>query len=539
MTDKKSNIIEILQQKPAYKNALFRRGYLITDQIINDLSTYPFYNNWKKFTAGKTHDGTDVNVFVHTDQQYYSLSRSNIVISIIGHACNPFTMQYKEETILQECVDAYKVNEATFFEKVSELTGIHLILLNDNGRILFVQDCGGMKACYYGTANQRMVLTSHPQLLDDLFEVTPNPYVAKLIKKWFFSIGGRYLPGDTSQFENIRRLGPNTVLTYKSDFTVKRFFPTEAHPEIAEKDYESTITRLQTLIHSSIDLCSEKWTKAAISLSGGMDSKTTMACANGIYDKFKYYSFHCKPQEQVDAEAAHSICKNLGVAHTIYPIPENPIELDGYEELKHIILHNSGYIGKPHEHEIRKFVYLYHLNDFDAELKSWISEIGRAMWQKKYGVKLPDTLSPRHFSIFQTRYLGAPALLRYSDREYKNYLTKIDLIQPPFNYEHSDMFYWEFRFGSWGTNVNTIHDVFNHTITMPLNNRKIIDMFLWFPHEFRKADMVNKEIIKNANPLLLNLNINVHNVYLGGKRVMLEKIYYYYRLMKPFSIINF
>lgn len=56
-------------------------------------------------------------------------------------------------------------------------------------------------------------------------------------------------------------------------------------------------------------------------------------------------------------------------------------------------------------------------------------------------------------------------------------------------------------------------------------------MFLWFPHDFRKNDMVNKEIIKYSNSDITDLGINIHNDYLVGKRIMIEKVYYYYRTL--------
>ena len=526
---KTNEIKEILNNHPQHRKELFTRGYLISTNENLEKNTYPFYDNWTTLKFGELKDGKAVNIYCHNRETCFTLKLGNISIALIGHAYNPFNMLYNEKDILEECLESYLINKKDFFNKISELTGIHVIIINDNGKLLVVQDCAGMKASYYGSISNDVYITSHPQLLGDILNLKRDPMIESLMNKWFYSLGGSYLPGNLSPYSDVKRLGPNTFILYEDKFTLKRFYPTKSHPELDSSEYEEVIQRISTLINKNIELSSIKWQKPAISLTGGMDSKTTLASANGWYDKFQYYSFYSKPQELEDAQAARTICSKLGLKHTIYRIPDENESIIDFEILKKIIFHNSSYIDTPGDHEIRKFIYLSELNDFDVELKSWISEIGRAMWGKKYGVELPTTLTPRHFSIFQTRFLGSPSLLKYSDEAYRNYLQETNLIEPLFNYEHADMFYWEFRFGSWGANVVTSQDIFNHRVTMPMNNRKIMEMFLWFPHDYRKNDMVNKEIINYSNREITDLDINIKNTYLSNKRVMLEKAYYYYR----------
>ena len=81
--------------------------------------------------------------------------------------------------------------------------------------------------------------------------------------------------------------------------------------------------------------------RPAISLSGGTDSKTTLACCNGLYDKFRIYSFHCKKSELLDANAAHKICEEIGQPHEIYEIPSKNEEIEDFYIMKKIINHNT------------------------------------------------------------------------------------------------------------------------------------------------------------------------------------------------------
>jgi hypothetical protein len=520
-------IRDILKAHPEYCETLFCRGYIVTDRLLN-LSAYPFYEQWKCLPLGSLNNSSTVKIYFHRWQTCHIIERNGITASIIGHAYNPFDMKHRETEILTDCIDAYKQGMKVFFDKVSELTGVHLIILNDTKRLIAVQDCTGIKACCYGRVNNHIYLTSHPQMVGDICNLQIDPFVRQLTDKWFFRFGQQFLPGNLTPYRELKRLGPNTYLDFSDRYQVYRFYPTGPHRELTPDEYDGILKLIRELMGRNIELCTHKWKRTAISLSGGIDSKTTLACANGLYDRLKYFSFHCKPAELTDAKAARRICEKIGVEHAIYPISGTNRQIKDYGVLKKIISHNISYIGVPPEHEIRKYIYLYRLNDFDVELKSWVSEIGRAIWGRKYGFEFPKVLTPRHFSIFQTRYIFAPLLLRESEGYYKEYLKQISLERPLYNYEHTDIYSWEFAFGAWGQRIFTSQEIFRHAVTIPINNRKLIDMFLWFPHECRKNDMVHRELIRCANRIIYDLNVSVHNADAGKKRIMLERTYYRY-----------
>ena len=526
-----NGIKELLDEYPQYRETLFCRGYVLTTREFKDLSGYPFYGQWKMSAFGKLEGGPSVKIYFHKWQECRVCEKDGIRAAIIGHAYNPFDMKYREENILEDCIKAYRESRKAFFDKVSELTGIHLIILNDGESLLAVQDCAGMKACYYGKKNGDIYLASHSQLAGDICGLKVDPFVKTLTGKWFFRFGWQFLPGNLSPFREFRKLGPNTFLELKKEYRVRRFYPVKPHVELTPGMYDGVIASIAELLRKNVELCTLKWKTPAISLSGGVDSRTTFSCANGFYDRLKCYSFHCKPSEFSDAKAASRICGNTGVEHKIYPIPDKEEQIKDYDALKKIISHNLSHIGVPPEREIRKYIYLYRLHDFDVELKSWVSEVGRVIRERKYNTKFPAVLTPRHFSIFQTRYVFAKSLLLQSENYYRKYLREINLEKPLYNYEHTDLHAWEFIFGFWGQNVVTSQDIFSHTVTMPMNNRKLIDMFLWFPHEYRKRDMVHTEVIKHANRKVAGLEVAMLNQCFGKKRVFLERAYYKYAIL--------
>ena len=203
-------------------------------------------------------------------------------------------------------------------------------------------------------------------------------------------------------------------------------------------------------------------------------------------------------------------------------------DIEDFEFLKKLLEHNTNHIKNFANHEVRKYIYLYRLNGYDIELKSWASEVARVFFERKYDLKMPKVLSERHLSIFQTRYFMHPFLLKKSDRIYKEFMKKTDLKESKFNFEHTDLCYWEVRMGAWGTSVTSSQNLY-HLITMPMNNRKLLEIFLSFPHELRKSDQVHKWVMEYANIKVVEAEEEVKNLYFHSYRILMEKAYYLYR----------
>lgn len=526
ITGNAAKIEKILQAKPQYRECLFSRGYFIAENADFDAAAYPFYGLWKTETIGR------FTAYIHKDQDYTVFKGGGTDFLLIGHAYNPFNGVYTESELLAQCAAAYQENRDAFFACINEWTGI-FVLFAFGEVILGVQDASGIKALYYGAPDGRLCFTSHSQLAADLFGLTIDPFVEKLVSNRFYNIGNRYLPGDYSPFQALKRIGANVYLLCDAahNTSVHRFYPVKPHPECkTEQECEAALQQAYQILHKNLEMIPKKWERCTISLSGGMDSKTTLACANGLYDKYSYFSFQSKDTEVTDSLAAHEICEKIGVDHTIYPIPANNEDIEDFEDLKAIIVHSYAYVRGLADSEVRKHIYLYRLNCYDVEVKSWISEIVRVFFERKYGLKMPEKLTPRHFSIFQTRFFGTPGLLHKTDKIYKEFMQRFDLEGPKFNFEHTDLYYWEVRMSSWGMMVTQSLDMC-HRITFPFNNRMLLDLLFSLPREDRKSDKMHNDLIKLANPDIYDMHVHILNNYFHSGRILMEKLYYYYRTL--------
>ncbi len=512
-----------LDRDNRYRDRLFCRDYLLTDADI-DLDNYPFYGRWTLMKVGK------YKLVVHPLAHSFLRSDNHHAIAMVGHAMNPYTSDIDENSILDHLLEEKRKSLEAYLDALDELTGVFVIFVVSGNEVYAMQDCGGQKMLYFGQVNSKVVFTSTPQLVGDIFQLAVDEQVLRLTDSKGYYRGSGFLPGNLSPFRELKRLGPNTAVIYRNEsFDITRIFPREDRQEVqSEAEKQELLGQMQWLFCQNIALTMKKWNRVAISLTGGIDSQTTFANAKPWWNHIFCFSFISKPSEKVDADAAKEICTKLGVKHHLYQIPKRPEEIPDYDFLEKIIEHNTSNICKINPNEKRKYIWLERQNDFDVELKSDMSEVGRSYTERKYkDVKVPRKLAPRHLTIGQARYFLEPWCMRFADCAYKSFMTETGLTEDLYGYSMHDLAYWEVRMGAWASTSFSSQEYF-HEITIPYNNRRLLSMFLRFPEEERKQDLPHKRLMASGSPELAQMQIQVKDSYMEQKRIVAETIYYYY-----------
>ena len=513
-----------LDQDEKYRNNLFCRGYLITDSQLDSTNQYPFYGMW----AHRRVSG--VSVYTHPETTAFFAEAEGRTAILIGHAYDPIDGEIQEDRILTKLLTAAAKGNREYYAAVNDITGVFVILLIDDAGILALQDCGGQKMLYFGKIGGKIVLTSSPQLAADVFDLKWDKDITRLLKTKGYYRGSGYLPGNLSPYKELKRLGANTSLRYNGDcYSVLRIYPVNQREEFnSQEQKNAAVEELYRIFSANLDMAMEKWPRVGLSLTGGMDSKTTFACAKPYYDHIFCFSFESKPSEKLDADAAEEICRQVGIEHHRYLIPDDSEEIKDYEFLHQIIEHNTSHICKLHPNEIRKYIWLRNQRDFDIEIKSDMSEVGRAYSSRKYrNVRLPIVLAPRHLTITQGRYFFEPWAMHYSDKAFSSFMEETGLKDDICGYSMHDLSYWEVRMSSWAA-TSFASQEYIHEITIPYNNRRLLDLFLRFPEEDRLLDGPHRMLMRYGNPEVADLDISVKDSYLGKKRMMIETAYYYY-----------
>lgn len=524
----KDNIRRILEEKPHLREHLFARGFLLTDKELDDTG-YPFYGSWKH----SCHRG--YHFYIHPKQKLHYLETEESLFFLIGHAYDPFTMEIDESRILLSMAAADSQGRRTI---LNQLTGLFTLGWVENGKMVLFSDCTSMQIAYYGFIGGHLYVSTHMQLIGDICDLPVSDYVRRLTAYRFYRFYGAFLPGDLSSYKEVKRIVPNMELHFSNgNFRTERFYPRkDMTPRVTEEEYAEGISMICDIMKRNMELIARKWEKPAISVTGGMDSKGALAAANGVYDKFQYFSYISMPGEVIDAEAAAKICQAVRVPHRIDRISDTDGDFPDIEEFRAILAHNFGNIGPNNPNDVRKRVFYTdpaHCT-FDVEAKSWVSEIGRANYYKKFGFKkMPRRLSPRQMTTMYKLFLHDRKLAAETDDIFRQYIADTD-FDGICNYDASDMYLWEMRYGSWGGQVITSEQRFAFDITIPYNNRLLMDIFMTLPIEKRISDQAHRDMIRQLNPAIDQTGITITNYNETKSRMYKEKLYYLVHTHIPF-----
>lgn len=511
----KEEMEQLLSEYPQYRDKLFCRGFLITNQNNLDAERYPFYGEWRNQRIENS-DGNDILLLTHRQTHSYLYADGDITYFLIGHAYNPYTMEYEELSILRNLAQAMHIGEDAYWKSESELTGVFCIGYVKNGNVVFSTDCTGMQLVYYGKSNGNIYITSHSKLVADLCGFEQDNYITRLVNSRFYRYWGTFLPGDRSPFIELRRVVPNFFYTCKvtdTEFSFKRYYPLSKIEEITDSQYENVLKDIAQTLENSLLLITKKWPnkKAAISVTGGRDSTTTLAAAHSVYDDLSYFSYISKDTEKIDAEAASVICNYLGLEHTIYTIPEESDLYKDIEVIKKILESNAGCIGHNNLNDVKKRIYLDTIHDFDVEIKSWVDELSRGEAQNKYNTRRFPKKPTAGYYRCMWKVIINPRLIWESNRIFKSYLnTYYDrdvLTYLPW----MDYFFWEFSWSSGEGTFLTSEHKYSDEITIPYNNRCLLNTMFTVPLEKRLNSQIQIDVIRKLDKRIENSKVYVKN----------------------------
>lgn len=522
----KIDIQQMLDTRPEYRYKLYERGFLVTDQKIND-QVYPFYGLWNHV------DLFGYCVLVSPEQTAFFSKESDGAFVLIGHAYDPVRMMKNEEDILSQLCSLWHEDQCSFWNRLCDLSGNYTLLRISSDELIVVGDATGMQTTFYCRVNDGTYISSHTNCIGDLLNLPWDSYVERLAGYRFFHLFGNSLPGDLTQYSQVKRLVPNHYICLDNgNFASHRFY-WPCRKQVSSNDI---VNQTAALLQNSLELIAQKWDRPAISTTGGCDSKTTLACASKHFEKFRYYSYISSDSEKVDAEAAHKICDNLGLKHDIHIISDRDSDYPDVEIVRALLFWNSGGILMPNKNDVRKRCYFMQCNDFDVEVKSWASEIGRAYYSKRFAGRTDfgSTPTPRKCTTLYKVFFHNRQLVRETDRVFEEYLNSYfdqDKVSP---IEWQEQFFWEFRVASWNGLVITGEHSFTDTIVIPYNNRRILELLLSMPLEGRLRDTAYSSIREKMDSRIDETGIAIQNLKHTKIREKVENIYYSIHSLLPF-----
>lgn len=258
--------ISMIEKKEELQQYLFIRGFLLTNRNDLDLDKFPFLGKWNKQAICNGY-----YAYTHMLQSVHHVEVNGNVFFIFGHAYNPFTMEIDEDAILRRIGEAYGTD--AYQDRIDEITGVFVIGSIIDGKVSYEVDPSGMQSACYATIDGNFYISSHAQLIGDICGLTMCDLARELTEyRWYYRVMGPYLPGDMTQFDDVKRIVPNIKYTYSSNsVSYRRFYPLRNLTEVKNKqEYDDVIKYAAEILKSGMQLVAKKWNKPYISLTGGL-----------------------------------------------------------------------------------------------------------------------------------------------------------------------------------------------------------------------------------------------------------------------------
>lgn len=518
-----SIVREALDSGREFREMLFPFGFVIAavDAVI-DTEAFPFYGLWREEIIG------GYRFVVHPEQRLHRVVDGDTVHFLVGHAYDPIDLLHDEAPILEALAEAHRRGDEVYVARLNQLSGIFLVGTVEGEALSFVCDAMAMQTAFFGQREDKPFVVSHSALAGVLCHLEQSDYVRRLVSYRFFDLFGKTLPSDMSPYDGFRRLLPNHRAVLKPGRAeIVRIFPLEALQAVeSEEDYGRVIEQATRILQASMSLIALKWNKPSISMTGGCDSQTTLACANGHYGDFGYFSYLSSPVEAVDVEAADSISQALDLPREVIEVPVAEIaKRDDFEIISAILEFNNGDLGPLKRQEVAKRIVLRE-SDVEVEVKSWASETARAYFHKRLPkARFPPRPTARYLTTLYKVFAHDRALVRETDAVFQTYLDTYCPDGVLDRMDWWDLTYWECNGGAGNGFAITGFQRFAFAIDIPFNNRILLRTLLSAPLADRIVDEPHRRIRDIANPAINQLCVSVKNVKHTRLRALAERAY--------------
>jgi len=475
------------------ENLLYRRGYVLTNLSIQNRPGANVHH-WNQ------HDFSDLSLYTDPDVHFISYKSQSVEIACIGIVLDPYHKWINEISILEKCVDTLKESSDIFWDYIDTLGGRFIILLKKEDQLIAFQDAVGTRSLFYydDPSNQDILISSHSELIADLQKLHIDEEANIFLQKNDFKNNkNRYYPGLFTPYKRVLSLTPNTYLDVHTN-KITRFFPRNNR---SREQHISSINDVAQLLKKQLQLLNKHY-DLAISLTGGLDSRLTLAASKEIKDSIYYYTLiygnnHSSSIE--DARAAKKLAETFNLDHHIlqYDQPSDPGFIDQFKK-------NTSGVSSEYRAKIAEILY-HRYPQNRLHIKSNIIDISKAHFKRRFAY-LPKTCDPKIFSNLFYGDHNEP----YVNRAMEYFIERTHLKNhTTYDYDLYDLFDWEHQRGKWQSLCLYEWDTVQDTVII-YNNRLILKYFISQSVTDRKRSTMHHRLVKMMWPELLDIEVGVN-----------------------------
>ena len=377
------------------------------------------------------------------------------------------------DLVVERLLQRYETSEEKFEDELDLLVGRYVVVVSDQDNNFVYHDALGTRSVYYSTASNDV--SSHFNLLLEMLQIEKET-------DW----DEARMAMDLTMSSQIRQLLPNFRLNCSSRVS-NRYFPKKEN-EFSDWSHEEKQEEISRLWKRSIDALLSGNKSVVFSITGGLDSRLSVAMASERWNELNLYTYGTKKPK--DTHYSKVMNRDYLIAQSLVSI----IQPKTY-----------------------KFLHLAENKRLSPELSELINtnsitRHGPGLVQR-YRSEFPgdNWIHVRSTGIEVMRnYFGSDESLQSIIKmceidgatNFKDRISDLGYDVPQFGYNRKDLLYWELRMGKWHSEVLNENDAAFETV-LPHNSRRIIKLFLAYSKKQRRDAFAIKELI-NSNAAMLN-----------------------------------
>jgi len=447
--------------------------------------------------------GEGLTFFGSHDLRIQRLQHEQKKVIIVGICIDVNSPHVSEKEIASEILLQWEKSRLDFEKKLFSLAGSFIIIIFDKETYIYPDACGTY-AVTYSTYNSDFAVSSHPRLVAEIINTSQSLFQKYWIAHKSFSAGGQYYPANLTEFDNCLQLTPNTYISSKQNRIPSRFYPVSKN---IPKKIDTVLKRINEIIDAQVINLTSRF-KINASLSGGLDSRVTLAALKNHIDEVNFFTYKIRANASLkqDLDVANKLTEHLNLKHQVIDIKySDKIPEYIYNELEKISPGN--YAGAD-----LTWAYTCNFPKDSIHIRSNLMEIIRGYYLKN-PANIRNAYTPRKIS----------SLYRGGTRDefigvFDQYLRDIQFYKiAGKEYHYSDVFYWEHRMGIFVSNVVRRERPIMDTI-MLFNNHELLSLGLSLSLEERRNGDLLWKYMQNKYPEVLDIPFSSGGVQFSSIR---------------------
>ena len=391
------------------------------------------------------------------------------------------------------------------------INGRYVLIVNKGNAVTVHTDASALLPINY--AEEHKVISSHDLLIEEVLK--QNTIEVKMLRE---ELKGSF---DFTRYESIFKFNPSLKLNLIT-WEFERYYPSN---EIVPKSIDFVIKELEIYFNEMIKWLKNSNKEIILTLTGGYDSRVSMALTNSFSKKVEYITYlhpnlerlSKRAQEiyDVDLYLTKTIGTNLNVNHTIVDLVDYNLKGEERKNALQTLQTAHSFSLIDYFRNERKYNKALHI-------KSTVYGMGKSDFPLKKNHN-PDTYEEMSDFIHGVSK-EAVKLPNYNEIVKDYYKRNFHNEGVGQGRHYFEIFHLESRMGNWHSNVTQETDPELLDFIF-VNTRRIIDLLQSPSIQERKDKILYKKLINKYWPALLFIGVNEKTINVDYDKIGLNNQY--------------